>query len=197
MNATANLPRFKKAIERAIKETSKTSAEVLTRTARNVAFRAAQFTPSTTATKIQRDLRRNDLLPKLASRNLKRRQGKFTRQEHQMEMQRILTRRRSGARALRVSWAAAIMDLGGSFRGGRPRAGGSAEKGFGRKATPYTLVSHIRSAVVTTNAFGQRTDASDIPMLQTALNRAVEFVTADMEIYAAKKARETERRLSD
>lgn len=197
MKVTADMQRFRKAIRRSISLTKKTSAEVVTRTGRNVAFRAAQFTPATTATKIERELRSNNLLAKLASRNLKQRQGRFTKEEHRREMQRIRAKRKSSPRALRAGWINAILDLGGSYRGARIKPGGSADKGFGKKATPYNLTAKIRNAIVTSNTFGRRTDAAEIAVLYLALNKAVEFVTADMEVYAQKKAAQTMRQLSD
>lgn len=197
MKVTADLSRFRAAIRHATTLTKKTSAEVVTRTARNVAFRAAQFTPAATAAAIERDLRRDGLLVKLASRNLRMRQGRFTRQEHQQEMARIKRTRKGSTRALRAGWARAIIDLGGSFRGSRLKPNGSASKGFGRKATPHSLTARIRNAIVTGDSFGRKTDAAQIASLYQALNKAVEFVTADMEIYAQKKAAETMRKLSD
>jgi hypothetical protein len=192
----ADIPRFRASLKRAMKATKKTSAEVLNRFARNVVYRAAQFTPATTASNIDQELRANQLLAKLASANLRKKQGRYTRDEHRAEMEAIRRKRRRGAKALRSGWANAIRDLGGSFRG-ITRHGSSASKGFGKKASAFNLVARVRNSIVTTNAFGQQRDASQIQVLVTAFDRAVEFVTADSEVYAQKKAAQTMREHSD
>lgn len=191
-----NLKQFSVSLRAVKLATRKDGVEIVNRALRDVAYRAAQFSPKTTAAAIDAELRSDNLLPRIASAQLKREKGKFTAQERTERMRQIRKKRRSGAGALRASWAMAIMGLGGTFRGAKVD-GRSASQGFGKKATISHLVARIRSAVVTTNWLGRPRDASQIAPLVRALSLAVEFVTRDREAYAQRKIEATLRKHSD
>ncbi len=194
---TADFSRFREKMRAAALASKKDDAYIVNRTCRNVAFRAASFTPKTTAAKIRADLRRGKLLVKLAASQLKKQKGKFTRKDLADRMRRIQKSRTGNVTALRAGWAKAIIEMGGNFRGAKLRAAGSAAEGFGRRATLAHLFAHIRNAIVTRDHSGRETGAANIPVLRIALSQAIEFVTADMEVYAMRKKDQTLRQHSD
>lgn len=197
IRCTADLSRFKRSLQAVKAATRKDEVEIVNKAAKDIAYRAASFTPKTTAAVISASLREGDTLAKIASASLKRKKGKFTAAERNAEMRRIEMRRRSAASALRAGWAKAIIDMGGTFRGGKPNLARSAGQGFGKRATIARLVAHIRNSVVSVNWLGKPMLAERIEPLQRALIMAVAFVTADREAYAARKINATLRKHSD
>lgn len=187
MKVSVNLTNFTAAIREVQAVTKKTEAEIVTRAARNVAYRAAQYTPRSSAGRIRSRLRSGNLLARLASSELKREKGRYTQAELASRMRKIEKRRTSNVVAMRAGWAKAITDLGGSFRGARAKPSHSAARGFGKAATVGNLVSTIRNSVVTQSVRGVATGAGDIPFMSEALAQAVDFVTADMREYAKRK----------
>lgn len=190
----------KRAFTAAVREiravTKRTEADILNRAARNVAYRAAQFTPKSSVSKIRASLRRGKLLIKLAASQLKREKGRYTRQEHIDRMRKIEKKRTGNVTALRAGWAKGIIDMGGSFRGSKLRATGSAFRGFGRKATPARLLAHLRNAVITTSTTGHQTGAGDIHFMEAALSRAIDLVAKENRAYAQRKIAQQLRRIT-
>lgn len=190
IKASSNIKAFQASLKAKMRATSKTEAEVCTKAALDVAYRSASFTQKRTAAELRRRLLANDLVWKLASRNLKKKQGRYTRAELIKEAKRLLAKAARAAGAVRASWAGAIIALGGKWRGKRPKPGTESAKGTGRKANPRNLLAFIKSAIVTTSGTGRVTSASEIQPLVYALDQAVGFVAHDMMNYARKKIRQ-------
>ena len=79
---TADIRAFSAAL-RMVKEVSrKTEAEIVTKAAKDVAFRAASFTPKTTASKINSELKDSRILTALAVNALNKKHGKGGKKKH-------------------------------------------------------------------------------------------------------------------
>ncbi len=183
----ADMNRFTAALRRVKAQSRRSEAEIVNKALKDVAFRAASFTPKTTAGKIRGELLADNLLARLASASLKKRQGPFTRAEHTAEMQRILKRRTGGVNALRAGWIPAITKFGGNFRGAKMKTGGSASRGTAKPATISHLAGFVRNAVRTTNHAGRQFGPGEIGVAVAALERAIVFVTQDRNTHAAKR----------
>jgi len=183
---------------RAVKEnTRKAEADIVTRAGRDVAFRAASFTPKATASAINSKVKGSGALIGLAIVALNKAPGKgqWKKADLKLKMAAILKARKAGIGALRAGWIPAIHALGGTYRGAKLTRG-SASKGSGKRATISSLVSIIRNAVVTMNVKGKKTSAEMISVAVAGLNRAIEFVSSDRENYVRKKLIERELRKS-
>ncbi len=187
---TADMSRFRRVLHLVRATTGKAEAEIVNKALKDVAYRAASFTPKTSVGTIRAALGADNLLAKLASASLKRKQGKFTRAEHRAEMERIGKRRTRGVNALRAGWIPAIQRLGGSFRGAKLNAMGSAAHGTAKAATINHLSGYIQNAVRTTDHVGRQMGAGEIELAVHALDQAITSVTEDRENYAKKKMRE-------
>lgn len=187
------------ALREVVRVTQKTEAEIVTKAAKDVAFRSAQFTPKTSAAKIRADLRKDDLLSKLASRWLKKTKGVYTRAEHEEAMRKIERARLSHRNAVRVGWFPAIIQLGGKIRGSKDDSFshlGSAARGSGKKATTGNMVSTVENAIFTRSNDGRKTWGPGIPQAVRGLAKAIAFVTRDRLQYAEKKLREKLRKFN-
>ena len=187
LTVDVDMARFTAALRRVKAQSRRSEAEIVNKALKDVGFRAAQFTPKTTAAQIRGELLSGNLLPRLAAASLKKRQGKFTRAEHKEEMQKILRRRTSGVNALRAGWIPAIQRFGGNFRGARLKPGGSASRGTGRPATIGQLSGFIRNSVRTHNHAGRAFGPGEIAVAVTALQRAILHVSNDREVLARKR----------
>ncbi len=185
----ADLPRFFAALRNKAKVSRKIESDGINRALKNVAFRAAQFTAKTTASQISSELKTGDLLPRLATIACNRKYGKggWNREQHSEMMKSIVKRRRSGAGALRAGWIPAIQMLGGRYRGAKVRSGTTGAEGYALKALPHKLNGLIANAVQVHNFKGQQFSAADIAIAINALERAIGFVTEDMEGYVTRK----------
>ncbi len=200
-----NLRQFSAALREVQRVTKKDEADIVNKALKDVAFRAASFTPKTSQQRVVQQLESNGLLPALASINLNNRIGKnppkgpklWGRMQHAQEMLRILAARRRGVNAIRAGWIPAIEKFGGKFRGAKLKPGGSAAQGTGVKATISRLSGFISNAVKTTSYRGGEFSAEQITVAVSALKRAIEFVTADRMAYARKKIDATLRAKSD
>lgn len=188
----ADLSAFRAALRAVIIETKKPEADIVNKAMKDVAFRAAQFTPKTSPGMIRRQLtlKREGLLVKLASIACNNKYGKhgWNRAQHSAMMLAIITRRVAGAAALRAGWIPAIIALGGSYRGATARSGGSVAKGGAQKATIGRLIGVIKNTAVTASG-SKRTKrgAGEISKSVAALFQAVQFVTRDRMLYAERK----------
>jgi len=179
------MSRFTRVLREVKTATRKASVEIVNRAARDVAFRAASFTPKTTGAIVAATLS-SKMLAGLASAAL-RKNGKFTKAEHKAYMKRILAKRKRGIGGIRAGWIPAIKALGGTYRGAKMNGGGSASKGKGKMATTSSLVAFITNAIITTSAKGVQTGGGNIPFAKAALEKAIRFVTSDREAYLRKK----------
>lgn len=202
----ADLGRFAAALKNVQMATRKTEVQIVNRAARNIAFRAASFTPKAEASAINRELSSSDLLRKLAIISLRKKLGTGkgawgsraeARKKLSDEMKRIKARRKAGAGALRAGWIPAIQRLGGTYRGAKLKSGGSAAAGTAIPATAQDLIATIINEVSVKNHAGRVFTADQIPLAVRALERAVAFVTEDMEGYAIQKINETLQQQSD
>jgi hypothetical protein len=180
----ADMPRFAAAIRNKIIATKKAEAEIINHALKNVAYRAAQFTPKSTVAKVNSIS--TVILAKLAARYLKKHQGRYTKEELRAYMLKIVKARRQRIAALRVGWATAIKAFGGSFRGGQEKGRSTANDAYVLKANSQNLSGLIMNTIVTRSADGKH-EAGEIDVAIKALERAIEFVTDDIEGYATKK----------
>src|SRR5215467_1827253 len=104
---------FTKALVEYKKETGKDMVDVLNRAGKNVAFRAAQFTPAATVGKIRADLNREEHLKyALTSIALRKKGiGILPSPRFRKEVERFVARRVASRAFLRSGWAPAIEEL--------------------------------------------------------------------------------------
>jgi hypothetical protein len=182
---------FESALNSYQEATGKDAKDILNKAALNFAYRAAQFTVMETAAQIQSDLLKDPkILYALVSLSLKKRGiGTLAPAEFQKEVQAFIQRRKGSARYLRVGWAQAIIDLGGSFRGSR------LERGSHSFANPAVadLLATVAWIVDETNEHKAETAEDKVwPVLQEALD----FVANDMETFAQDKLAKTAAKYS-
>lgn len=190
-----NLHELSAALNHVVVVTKKAEADIVTKAAKDVAFRSAQFTPKTSPAQIRQDLSKGNLLGSLASTACNKRYGLKSWNRLQWEdMKRAIIRQRTrGVNAVRAGWIPAIQKLGGTFRGAKLRTMGTASMGKAMPATISRLVSWIENAVVTYSEGGKASGAGEIPVAVQAINRAVVSVTSDRLQYAEKKLKEANR----
>lgn len=175
-----NLPEFRTALLEYQNATGKDGVTILNRAGRNVAFRAASFTPKALASRIRADLNKDPhLVYALTSLALKKRGvGILKKPQFRAEVRKFINRRIASAGFLRAGWAPAIEALGGSFRGKK-----MGDHGWASKASITHLITEIANTVPGIDKMGVR-----------ALNEAIDFVADDMLSYAhdllAKRAKE-------
>lgn len=171
--------------------TKKDTVEVLNRAARNVAFRASQFTPKGNAGKIRADLMRDPHLRyALTALQLKKTgQGRLPSPQFQAAVDRLVSKRASSANYLRAGWAKAVQDLGGSFRGAKFRGAG----GFANKA----IVSRLIAEIVNTTTHTKSASVIGAELIGTeALQKAIAFVAEDMIQFAKQLMGTTAKKFS-
>jgi hypothetical protein len=190
-----NLRELSSALKHVVAVTKKAEAEIVTKAAKDVAFRAASFSPKANQVRVVRSLKSDNLLPALASINCNKRYGRkqWNRQHHSDEMLRILMARRRGLGALRAGWIPAIQKLGGKYRGAKVFPGGTAARGTAKAATISELSAWILNSVQTKNHEGIAFGTGEIAASVNALNQAVQSVTSDRLQYAEKKLKEANR----
>lgn len=171
--------------------TKKDCVEVLNRAARNVAYRSSSFTPKGQANKIRRDLMSDPHLRyALTAIILKKRGvGRLPSPQFQKEVDKFVSRRASSANYLRAGWAKAIVDLGGTFRGAKFRGAG----GFANKA----LVNKLIAEIVNTTEHATAASVRGAELIGSeALQKAVQFVSADMLQFAKELMDPTAKKFS-
>ena len=172
---------FNQALREYSKETGKDMVDVLNRAGKNIAFRAAQFTPAATIGKIKADLNRDPHLKyALTSLHLKKKGiGILPAPQFAKAVEQFVARRVASRAFLRSGWANAVEYLGGSWRGRRVGKG----HGWATKANVYRYITEIANTVPGIEKVGT-----------SALTKAIDFVSADMIDYAeslmVKRARE-------
>lgn len=161
--------------------TKKDMVDVLNRAARNVAFRAASFTPKGNRNRIMRDLYKDPHL-RYALTSLALRKtgvGILKSPQFQKEVDRFVARRAISAGYLRSGWAKAIQDLGGTFRGAKFKGA----SGYGDKATINKLIALVVNN--TQHATPAGVQGAEL-IGNEAMQKAVAFVAEDMMDYARK-----------
>lgn len=186
--AKTNVNQFVFALRAYKAATRKDEADILNRAARNVAYRASQFTPRGNAARIRAGLMRDPHLRyALTAMALKRRGvGALKSPGFAKEVARFVSRRASSAGYLRAAYAEAIQQLGGTFRGAKFKGA----SGFANKASIGRLLAQI-VAIVSQPTERQVRGAEEIGL--KALNQAVKFVAEDMLAYSQQKLAQTAR----
>lgn len=180
-----DLSRFNQSLKRMKSVSKKTGAEIVNKALKDVAFRAASFTPKTTFSKIRGELHK-DLLTRMAIAWLKDKGGSFNKHDVRDAKSRIFKARQRSIGALRAGWIPAIQKFGGSYRGAKQISGGSAGDGTAVKATPSKMRGFIRNAIVTSSSKGT-THAAQIPILRRGLLKAIAYVTRDRNREAKRR----------
>lgn len=195
-----NEAQLRAALRDYLKVTKKTETEIVNKTLKDVAFRAASATPKTSAPRIRRDLSKPGLLAALAARWLRKKQGKFTEADLAEAMRKISVARLRHKGAIRVGWFPAIIKLGGHIRGSRDTAFshlGSAGQGGAKKATISKMTGEVWNAIFTrSGATGAKKWGGQIGLAVRALDRAIAFVARDRLQYAERKLAERLRKYS-
>lgn len=162
---------FQQALREYQRETGKDMVDVLNRAGRNVAFRAAQFTPAATVGKIRADLNREPHLKyALTSIALRKKGiGILPSPQFRKEVEKFVARRVASRAFLRSGWANAVEYLGGTWRGRRVGRG----HGYATRASVYRFLTEVANTVPGIERIG-------VP----ALKKAIDFVSQDMIDYA-------------
>ena len=161
---------FTRALKEYQKETGKDMVDVLNRAGKNVAFRAAQFTPAATVGRIRSDLNRGNLKYALTSLALRKKGiGILPAPQFAHEVEKFVARRIASRAFLRSGWATAIEALGGTYRG---RKVGKSH-GWATKANIYRWLTEIANTVPGIEKVGV-----------AALKQAIDYVSVDMINYA-------------
>jgi hypothetical protein len=190
-NLTFNISEFVGALRAYKIASKKDGADVLNHAMKNTAYRAAEFTPVASSSKIRSSLMRDQHLRyALTSLALKRKGvGKLKSPEFAKEVERFISRRASSARYLRAAYAEAIAQMGGTFRGSKFRGA----SGFANKATVGRLISEI--VAITSQPDSNHARGAEAIGIK-ALQKAVDFVAEDLLIYARSKMADTARQFS-
>lgn len=176
-----------KAINEVIEETGKDSTEVLNHTARDVAYRAIQFTPKAKTAAIAKWTNPRAVY-KLIN-YLRKKKGMDAINGDRMKAEAaIFIRRKYGSIGyIKVGWFNAVVAFGGTIRAKRPvvSKAGNASKGKGIKATPSQLIAQIINTANGADSVGYG------PLVE-----AMAFKADDMRNYLARKIGGTMRRHS-
>jgi len=165
--------------------TRKDEADILNRAGKNIAFRAAQFTPRASASAILAELSKN--ANELAIKILSKR-GRFKGvpiKERQEIVKKFISARRKSAGYIRAGWGPAIVAFGGNPTRLKLRPNSKFIIGFGKRATHRHLM-----AVLANNARGAEKVA------RGPLRKAIAFVARDMASYARRKLGRTASKAS-
>jgi hypothetical protein len=171
MKLSLELGQMKRAFRDYQDATGKDGVTILNRAGRNVAFRAASFTPVAAPAKIRADLTADPHLRYALTSLYLRKKGRgiLKSPEFAREVDKLLARRVASRGFIRSGWAEAIIALGGTFRGRRVGRG----HGWAKKATVSALVTEIANTVPGIEEEGT-----------VALQGAINFVAEDMLQYA-------------
>lgn len=189
--------------------TGKDMADVLNRGIRNAGFETAKATPKEDAGDIEKELRRDKIALKIATKQLRGRIGKtyikrgklrtvtrVTRKQISLKARRLITKRKKRRGFLRAGWIAAMVAAGvkGVKRGDNLLKNGKSKLGSGRLATPQRLNAYLGNA-----AWGRlkgKNRSATAAKMQTAQLTGIRLAKEDMLRHAAKVTRETAQRYS-
>ncbi len=196
----ASLRQFNAALRAIKEETKKDGAESLNRACRNVAFKAAEFTPKADPAKIEAELRKDKLGLKIVTKRLRARVGvsfqtskgartvrRVTRKQIALRTRQLFAKRKKARGFLRAGWFAAILHLGGTLRGAS-RAGERKPDlrwGGAKKATAGSLLAAVVNRVWD-RLKGKAYGTSQAKMVG-ALNLAIRAVAFENEAYLKRK----------
>lgn len=188
-----NQRQLSQALRQYARVSKKTEVEIVNKTLKDVAFRAAQFTAPADPQKIDADLRRNDLGLKLAAKELKAAGEPITKTSLARRAREIARRRKGKRFYQRAGWLSALLLMGFPIRGRGVKSPPSVLGGV-KKATMTRPVGEILNRV-----FGEMSGPAagrSMAKMVTALNAAVRFVTRDRLQYAERKLKQALRKYS-
>jgi hypothetical protein len=209
VKVTIDLSIFNKGLAAIRQATKRDGAEIVNRALKNVAFRAAEYTPFRSPADIQQELLDNKTALRIVTSRLRKtigttritRRGKtrvvsrITRKQIGAAVTKLIAKRKAGSRASRAGWFPAVKAFGGSIRGGKLKPGGAASRGYGRRATPEKLIGEIANAYY--GILKGPAQSANAAVMRSALQRAVNTVGRENIAYAKKKIEATLRRHSD
>lgn len=178
----SDIEKFKFALRAKKAACQKTLPDILNHAAKNIAFRSSSFVPKANPARIRSELMRDPHLRfALTSMALKRKGiGRLKSPEFARAVLKYVGRRVSSANYLRASFANAIEQLGGTFRGKKMRGA----SGFANKAQVSRFIVEIVSIVEQpTPAKANSAEA----IMQKAAWEAIRYVTEDILVYARRK----------
>lgn len=178
----ADIEQFKFALRAKKAACHNTLPDILNHAAKNIAFRSSSFVPKANPAKIRAELMRDPHLRfALTSMALKKKGvGRLKSPEFAKAVLAYVGRRVSSANYLRASFANAIEQLGGTFRGSKMRGA----SGFANKAQASRFIAEIVSIVEQPTS--AKADSAEA-IMQKAAWEAIRFVTEDMLVYARRK----------
>lgn len=185
---------FRAALANVVRVTKKAEADVVNKALKDVALRAAQFTPKSTIAKMKADMTTKKLA-KAAAKHLHSK-GNYNKHDLRDYMARIARARAGRVGALRAGWIPALAALGFTYRGAKAKSSSSAAHGTALRASPSKLNGLISNTIVTRSADGNH-EAGDIAVAKRGLEEAVRFVTLDRDNYALRKIEQALKSASD
>jgi hypothetical protein len=186
IGAKTNIDGFVFALRAKKAACQRTMPDILNHALRDVAFRAASYTPKANAARIRADLMSDPHLRYALTSIVLRKKGirALKKPEFAAAVARFVSRRASSAAYLRSAYAKVIEQLGGSFKGAHFR--GAAE-GFANEATAGKLIAQMVT-ILSQPSSQQAASAERIGI--EAINKALNFVAQDMIEYAQRKLAE-------
>lgn len=194
MTLNVDMKAFRASLQKVRDATKKEEAVIVNGALKDIAFRAASFTPKSSASKISSIPKK--VLARIAVAHLTKTRSGFTRSDIKETMKKILKARKSHVGALRAGWIPAIQAFGGTYRGAKLSPASTAARGGAKKATIANLSGAIINTIVTRSHNGKHS-AEHIAVAVAGLERAVAFVTKDKNDYAQRKIDALLTKLSD
>lgn len=191
-----DLRQFDEAIFYRMETTDKALPEIINTAAKNVAYRAAQFTPFASKASIRQSLmKRPNLLAALTSRYLRATgQGKLAPPQFKAAMEAYVNARSASSKYLRAGWAPCVRALGHNFKGGvNQKMEDEYTKLTGKPTKIRSTASpakRFRLAAILTWITLQPTaakQASAERIAFAALQKGIDFVATDMIKHAQEK----------
>lgn len=184
-------------------------SESINRGLRNTGYRAAMETPKESTEEIEKNLRKDKLALKIATKQLRGRIGKsFTTRKGKTRTVKRVTRKQIGRKAkqlitkwqkrrgfLRAGWIAALVASGmKGVRSGDVIRGGKSKLGSGKMASPRDLYAYLGNAVW--GRLDGPAKAKTQATMLAALQKAMRYVSKDMIQHAQNKLSKTAKKYS-
>lgn len=206
--ATSNIRAFVDQIKATGEASKKPFADLVNKSLRNVAFRAASFTPKGDPSMIEAELLTDKLALKIVTKKLKKQEGnqvidrygntkltktgrakkhaRTTRRLIALRAKQLIARRKKVVGYLRAGWFPAVRAFGGNLRGQGVRIfSPEAKLGSATPATIRSLLGKISNRVW--DKIRGRAQGTTRSEMKAALDQAVIFVTKDMRVHQENK----------
>lgn len=196
ISLNADLSEFRAALRKVRDTTKKAEVDIVNGALKDVAFRAASFTPKANPNKIEAGLLKDKIALKMATTRLKQQSGsiggkRVTRKLVAMRARQLIARRKKVVGYARAGWFPAIKALGGSIRGSIRGSGGArvisppSKLGTASLATANKMFGEIVNLVY--DKMKGKAAGHSRAVMERALQEAIQFVTRDKEAYAQTK----------